>query len=263
MADEAPQTPEQTDTPVGGSFVKRELSGATFLTLEHIGHMALVVVVAILLAMGVVTALNMWMGNTSPVAASPLSDSIISTAATQLSALWAVGLVAALVVLVPLLVLLDRRTRAEWVKRPGYTSRVAYKVPVYTAIAAVTILSVGAFISMLVVVLSSLALIGVVGSDIGAMYLTQFIPALVGFIVFTLTWWYLFKLAKGHDYGRTFSLVGGGLGVLLAIALFITAVVALHNPPASTTPSDRDDTSDFWDRYNEDSRKNLEDLFNN
>lgn len=248
--------------PSGGSFFKRELNGATFLSLEHAGHMVLVVVIAILLSVGVVAALSLWTGNSGVMSALGADLRIGGSAARYAEAAAAIGIVAALVVLVPLLVALDRRTRAEWVKRPGYTGRTAYKVPIYVALAALITGKVCAVIQMLTVVLGSLAVVGLNGQDIGSMYLNTFLPSLIAAVIFGAAAWYLFALAKGRDNGRVFSMAGAFLAVALAVALFVTAVIIMRTPSAApqTDLTPESGSSRYFDDFNEDSSQ-LEDLF--
>lgn len=238
-----------------GSFLKREMSGATFLTLEHVGHMALVVIVTILVAVGFITALSLWTGNVGIVSMMP---ELGAHGAKYVEASMAISIVAALLVLVPMLAVLDRRTRAEWLKRPGYAARVAYKAPVYTALGVLVVGKTAAVIQMVSVVLSSLALIGVSGSDIGGMYLSQFLSALLVTIIFGASGWYVFKLAKGRDNGQTFSMAMVVVGTMLAIALFITAIVTFHN---STNTSQPTRGSDYFNEYRPGDSKDLEKLF--
>lgn len=216
-------------------FIKRELNGASFLTLEHIGHMALVVIVSGLIVSGLGAAFSLWfgLGGMSQTIFGSTS-ALLGAGGKTLEATMALGVVAALLVLVPALAILDRRTRAEWHKRPGYAGRLAYKVPVYAALAVLAIILVALKIQMLYVIISSLAFIGVQGAQIGDMYLHSFIPALIAYAVFGAAAWYVFNLAKGRDNGRLFSMakvIGGGV---LAVALFITALVALHDTKATT-----------------------------
>ncbi|HSE61447.1 MAG TPA: hypothetical protein VLA88_04100 [Candidatus Saccharimonadales bacterium] len=252
----------ETDTAAtasdGSSFFRRQLHGATFLSLEHFLHMGLVVVVAGLLAMGLTAAISMWTGGQAvgqllfKDSASSLPSSI-GSGLSSLEAMSALGIVAGLLVLVPLLMVLDRRTGAEWLKRPGYSKRLAYKLPIYGALAALVAAKVAAVIAMLGVVLQSIALIGVTGEDIGAMYLTEFVPALVAALVFGAAAWYVLKLAKGRDLGKAFSSLVAAIGLVLAVALFITAYLALHNAPRDTymnplspTPGDSRNLEDIF-----------------
>jgi hypothetical protein len=219
-----------------GTFVQRELNGASFLSLEHFLHMALVVIVAGLVAVGLSSAISMWTGGagtTSLTMFGAPASSLLSGYGggfKSLEALGALSIVAALLLLVPLLVVLDRRTRAEWTKRVGYSKRLAYRLPIYGALALLLTGKIVAEISMIAVVLQSIAYIGVATEDIGNMYLTQFVPALVTAVVFAGAGMYVFKLAKGQDMGRMFSGLVAVVGVVLAIALFITAYLVLHSP---------------------------------
>lgn len=252
-------TPAPVAAKTGGSsFIKRELSGATFLTLEHVAHMVLVVVVTALLSLGIMNAIALWTGDTGALATSVFGSwtSVGGSAASYTQANASMMVVASLVVLVPLLVVLDRRTRAEWHKRSGYAGRLAYKMPVYAALGVLATVKVMAVVSMLTVVLSSLALIGVNGSGVGNMYLYEFLPALLSAILFGAAAWYLFRLAKGTDLGRTFSMAVAGLSALLVVALFITATVAFHKKPEThTLPApatdsyDSDYYQDLLDKY--------------
>lgn len=250
----------------GKGFITRELNGATFLTLEHIAHMALVVVVTCLVLSGVLAAMSMWFGTSGMASLMGSTGMMLGGAgAKAMEGALSLGVVAALLVLVPALVILDRRTRAEWHKRAGFAGRLAYKVPVYSALAVLAIIEVAFFIQMLYVVITSLALIGVKGAPIGSMYVEMFIPALIGYALFSAACWYVFLLAKGRDNGKLFSMIMGGLGIVVAVALFITTVVVLHenndgfNTTPSTTPSlnmprtdrtyDEDYYRDLLDKY--------------
>lgn len=258
--DMAPATPTTTG---GSSFFKRELNGATFLSLEHVLHMVLVVVVAALLSAGVVTAISLWTSNSGVLSAFGTMSMLGGSAARFTEATMSISLVASLAVLVPALVVLDRRTRAEWLKRSGYTNRAAYKVPVYLALGVLVALKVAAVIQMLTVVLNSLAVIGVNGYAIGDMYLYQFLPAAIAAVIFGGSAWYVFKLAKGRDNGKMFSSLVAVLGAVLVIALFITAVVTLRNNTGGGIEPARPGTN-YFDDYNtggSSSSKDLQDIF--
>jgi hypothetical protein len=251
-------TPVATATSGGSSFFKRELNGSTFLSLEHALHMVLVVVVAGLVCAGVITAISLWTSSSGVMSGLGVLPAIGGAAAKYIEANAAVGLVASLVVLVPALVILDRRTRAEWLKRPGYTNRVAYKVPIYLALGVLIAVKVAAVIQMLTVILTSLSVIGVNGYAIGDMYMNQFLPAAISAIIFGASAWYLFKLAKGRDNGKMFSTLVMVLSVILVLALFITSVVTLRNNGSAIAPSDYFKN---YDGSSDDSSRDLEDIF--
>lgn len=245
----APIAPQRS----GKGFLKRELNGATFLTLEHIGHMVLVVAVPALVLAGITAAMSMWFG--MPGMATMLmggSSQLLGASTAAVEGAMSLSVVAALVILVPLLVLLDRRTRAEWHKRPGFAGRLAYKVPVYTALAALVTFVVACKINMLYVVIASLAFIGVQGAPIGDMYVNSFVPSLLGLLVFSAAAWYLFTLAKGRDNGRLFSVVAAVAGAAVSLALFITTLVVAHdgtsryNNGEQTGPGSSELDSDYY-----------------
>lgn len=245
-------------TSSGNSFWKREFNGATFLSLEHAAHMALVVVIAFMFSVGTVMAISLWTGNSGVLTALGTWPTIGGPAASWSEANAAVSVVATLAVLVPLFVVLDRRTRAEWAKRPGYASRLAYKLPLYIALGAVIVAKVCAVIHMLTVVLTSLAVVGVKGSGVGEMYLYQFLPAAIAAVIFTGAGWYLFRLAKGIDIGRSYSIATALCSIILAVALFVTAVIVLQTPSTTNTmPESRD----YFQDFDAGGSRSLEDLF--
>jgi len=231
--------------PAGESFVHRELNGATFLTLEHVAHMALAVIVPLVILAGIMSALSLWTGMPG-MSAGLFSGVSVETASLKvIEATMALGVVAALLVLAPALMVLDRRTRAEWRKRPGYAGRLAYKVPVYTALAVLGVLAAGTVVEMVYVVITSLVFVGVANAPIGTMYLGAFVPALIAFAVVMAAAWYVFNLAKGRDYGRRFSLGVVGLSVIAIIALFITSLTVLHSSDNSFSPDSPNTTDPY------------------
>ncbi len=254
------QPPMPAPAPVAapsasGMFFKREMNGATFLTLEHVAHMILVVVVASLLASGLTLGLQMWMG-TSTAAAGDYTTLLGPGVMSSVQAMGAVSIVSALVVLAPMLIILDRRTRAEWMKRRGYSGRVAYKAPVYIALGVLVAAKLIAVIVMVGVILNSLIEIGVPNAGIGEMYVTQFVPAAIAAVVFGCAAWYVFKLAKGRDMGRQFSMLMVLVSGVLGLALLITAVSVVHSNKYDTNPGGP------YTMPNNSSNRNLEDLFN-
>ena len=220
-------------TPEGTFDAKRQLHGTAFLSLEHWAYMILVVAVPLLLLGGFQAALAIWTNKGEE----PMMSLLMQGMGGQLAVSAAVVFTAALVTLAPLLFVLERRTHSEFSKRPNYRNRLAYKLPIYGALALLAILKIAAFISLVAVFLESLALIGVKGADIGNLYLTQFLPSLLALLVFGATSWYVFKLAKGIDKSRLFAFAILWLGALVAVTLFTTAVMAAHkeqeNKPSS------------------------------
>lgn len=213
----------------------RQLSGTSFLTLEHVGYFVLVVLMPVLLILGASTALKLWQNgyNSGLNAVMPMVYSIEPIFRAVDTSL-AVSLTASFLVLAPFMYILRRRTAAEYAKRPGYTNRVGYKLPVYTAFGLLAALATGAFISMLSVFMNSLLNIGVSGANIGAMYTEQFLPAFLAFVVFGMACWYTMWFAKGRDISKVFVNVVMLLAAVMAVALFVTTLTMNHDTKKAT-----------------------------
>lgn len=241
-----------TEAPKGGA-VARHLDGATFLTLEHVGYFVLVVAIPIILLSGFSNAVTLWSGNS----ASSLSGAeLIMASLKAIGTATAVMICAALLVLVPIMHVLRRRIASEYAKRAGYTDRVAYKLPVYSALGVLAALAVGSFVSMMNVFLNSLVNIGVSGVNIGDMYLNQFLPALLSFAVFGASAWYVMLFAKGKDLTKLFTGIASLLSGALVIALFVTALTVNHQRSTQSTdtvtpqPYPYQTDTDYSDFYN-------------
>jgi len=217
-----------TSTEITAPSARRQLNGTAFLTLEHIGYFALVVLLPGVLLAGVAAALELWASKGSNLEVMALGiPNIVTTAG--LSTAGAIGVVALLLVMVPLAYCLRSRLSAEYKKRPGYTGRVAYKLPVYAALGLLVAATLALFTVMLYVFLNSLALIGVSDASIGDMYLGQFVPALLGLIAYGMAGWYVMWFAKGRDASRMFMRIISLLGAVMVIALFVTALTVNHD----------------------------------
>lgn len=210
----------------GKSLIKRELNGASFLSLEHSVHMVLIVLVPGLILAALTSGFNLWFGLGT---LAPVPDVAYFVGGSWLSSIMTVGTVAAVCVTVPLLVLFGRRTRLEWRKRPGFAGRLAYKLPLYVAFTAITALVIWFKIQILSVILATLAFIGVQNAPFGVMYGSVFLPALIGLLLFAAAWWYMFALIKGKDYGQLYDITCAVIGLIVASALFITITIKLHD----------------------------------
>ncbi len=237
MAEDTTQT-ATTSTEDRKKAMMRQWSGTSFLTLEHVAYFVLVVLMPVFLLSGASIAMNLWQGGSSSGggAAYDVLTYPVEPILRSVDTTFSVTLTAAFVVLAPLMYCIRRRIAAEYVKRPGYSSRVAYKLPVYTALGILTALTVASFVTMLGVFLNSLANIGVSGADIGQMYTSQFLPALVAFAVFSMAAWYTMWFAKGKDSSRIFVGVITLLAGVMAITLFVTTLTINHQSK-STNPS--------------------------
>jgi hypothetical protein len=233
MAEESQTTTVSTEDTK--KSVMRQLRGTSFLTLEHVGYFVLVVLMPVLLLLGASTALQLWQngGNSGSDTIIPMFYSL-EPVVRAVDTTLAVSLTAAFLVLAPLMYVLRRRTAAEYVKRPGYTNRVGYKLPVYTAFGVLAALATGSFISMLSVFLNTLLNIGVNGANIGAMYTGQFLPAFLAFVIFSMACWYTMWFAKGRDTSKAFVGVVTLLAAVMAVALFVTTLTMNHDIKKST-----------------------------
>jgi hypothetical protein len=219
-----------TESPKRGMGTSRQLSGTSFLTLEHVGYFTLVTFLPSVLIIAVLTAIDLW-SNNSGGAVQPLGLTTLQPIITNGdNAIVAIQAAAALIVLAPLLLVLRRRTAAEYDKRTGYKNRVGYKLPVYTALALLTTATVASFASMLSVFLRSLTQIGVSGADIGKIYTAEFIPALIMFAVFSVAALYTFWFAKGRDKSKIYIGFMALISGVFAIALFVTVLNLNHDP---------------------------------
>ncbi len=229
------------------TFIRRNLRGATFLTFEHAGHLALIVIIAGLISAGSVMALQMWLGNSMPWLAVPvLQYDIIPSSLNPACALW---VAAAMMTLTPAMLILGMRARAEWPKRPGYQARVAYKAPMYIGLAVSSIVTAVSFITLFAVVLRALASIGLSSFDMGGLFMGQFVPPLLVFVVFVAVKWYFFMLIKGYDKSRQFTGMLTIVAGILAAALIISSVVALYQPSAQVYPTTETRHGMYLDRF--------------
>lgn len=211
------------------NFTSRVATGTTFFALEHSLNLLFTVVLALLIVGGSVAVIALWTGGL--LQQSDILGSFFLSGT-------AICMAAALLSLSPLVWLLDSRTRAEASKRAGFTTRLAYKVPLYVAMGVVALIKVGAWISLFAVVLFTLAAIGTSPLALAGLWTTQFTPALITIIVFGVTGWFLMKQAKGTDDGRSLTQILVSVGVLLGLALFVSATITIQssNTVYITTP---------------------------
>lgn len=194
--------------------------GTTFLALEHVLYLFFALVLAGLIVCGAVSALAMWTGE---VVYKP--DAV----ASFLMSGWAIWLAAGLLSVSPLVWLLYTRTRAELPKRPGFAGRLSYKAPLYVALGVGAVVKVGAWVTLVSVLLFSLASFGVTSEAVMGLWVSQLIPAFLTIVVFGVVNWFLLKRAKGLDDGRSFTQLLASIGVLLGVVLFVSATVTLQS----------------------------------
>lgn len=237
------------------SFWKRQTQGTAFLSLEHVAHMATVVITAVLTAAAANWLIVSWWGQSWSSAGLANHWPMLDLTGWLMGMPYsAVGLAAALLMFSFMLWFLGSRTKSEWGKRLGYTKRTAYKVPIYTAMGILGLISFSAKIVMLAVLLTSISWLGMANApDQTNMYALQFLPALVTAVVASATFWHLVKMAKGHDKTMNWGMMKAALGVVLAVAMLVTYAVNLRQPtsdrlmnPAGTM-LEGSDSSNFLD----------------
>jgi hypothetical protein len=222
----------------------RQLRGTTFLGLEHALKAALLVVVTMLLVSAVGLAFQMWTGQ-----ADDSTLSLLGLPGAGVIAGTAMTIAAGLLVFVPALIILELRTSAEYRVRSQFGTRLAYKLPLYAAFAVLLGLLAVAAIQLLASFLTSLTLLGVDGANIGAMYLSQFVPALLAMGLYAVAAWYVLQVLKGKNGGAGFVLSAAVLASMMVLALFITSIVFVHSSTASQH-QDSGTVEDFFRDYN-------------
>src|SRR5215213_3432947 len=164
------------------SAKKAWLTGTEFLSLEHTARMIISVILPVLTLASINSAFSLWTGSSGGVIANFL-DIGVTGSLIQTVAYAGVSLATAILVLSLLFWLFNQRVGAELVRRPHYTRRLAYSLPLYGAFfvsAAVLLLGM---IDLLSIVLNSLVLIGVRFAPIPDLYLGHFLPELIGLLV--------------------------------------------------------------------------------
>lgn len=251
----------QATSKAATNFIARELNGATFLTLEHTAHMILVVLVPCVLLVAAWSLFTLWSGPNLTIVEDRFALVALGMMVPQMHAMNGLWLVAALLVLTPWLVLLDRRTRAEWAKRKGYSTRLAYKLPLYGALGVTAAIIVALKICLIGVILKSLAVLGLAGTGISTMYMYEFLPALIALFTFYGVIWYLFKLAKGVDLGKAFSKSIAAASILVLVSLFVASVMYLRSSANSQSMPMQDPLNKYMDPGYNSSPQTLEDYF--
>lgn len=207
----------------------RYLRGTSFLGLEHTFYMGLVTVLPLVVLGALGTAFSMWTSQGTDFATAALMPSAMGVASLgSLGAMMAVWYAAALLVLVPAMWVLSARTHAELAKRPGFTQRLAYRLPLYASLGTLAAIALGLKVLLVSTIIYSILAIGT-GVNIGQLYLYQFLPSLAALGVVCLVGMYVWRLAQGQDRSRRFNMLSLVIAAALAGALLITAAYALHD----------------------------------
>lgn len=131
--------------------------------------------------------------------------------------------------------LLYKNVTKEIAMQPEYINSAVYHFitnGLFAVLATVFIVCVTQLLSILI---SSLLLIGT-STDIGGLYLNQFLPSLLGAGVIGVTGFAAYKIMKGRNLSGLMTIVLVSLAGALLIATLITVPIKAHST-ASVTPS--------------------------
>lgn len=231
------ETPTTTQSQAGSAAVAQLVKGKSiFLTLEYV--LASLSVVGAVLAIGAAISIAFSLWTSSSTAGLGIFASSLYMSA--------IGSVVAAVVFSLSAWYFYRRVTQAIAERPGYTGRTAYKATTYTLFALLLIIAVFIKISLLTTIVSSLVLIGT-NTDIGALYLTSFLPQLVFGLVVVAALYFVYRILRGRNTSRVLTLTLVAIASVLFIAHIITVAVHSH----SDTSSSRDNSLEqFEDLYN-------------
>ena len=112
--------------------------------------------------------------------------------------------------------------------RSAYTARLSYKVITYVGFAAIVSQLLLSVITLVTVLISSLLLIGS-ESSVADLYMQVFVPALLAAFVAGLASYFMYRIVKGRNVSRLFSLVLVGLASLVVLLTIITVAVQAHD----------------------------------
>lgn len=215
-------------TPKQSNLIDKYSKTAAFLSLEHAARMTLSVILPLLTVLGLSVAFSLWTGASN--GSEYLLSMIISNPATQIIASSAVTIATALLVSGCLFWLFDRRVNGAILRRLQYKQRLAYRLPLYVAFGTTAAIAFIVSIDLIATVLNSITLIGVANTNVGQLYLSRFLPELIGLAIVAAAGWYQLQLLRGSNKGRMFAPLSLAVSVVLAATLIISATSVLHAP---------------------------------
>lgn len=229
------QTPQGYDPAQYAAYqqpVDPNKGKAKWLTFEYAGAMASVVAAALLTTFAVTTLFNMWAGIVTPSAgvggflAAVLSVDMI-TAGTDLILAGVVTVLMSVLAFV-----LFSRVSRTIPEREGYTSRTAYKVVTYGAMAAVAAPAIVLVAKMVTVLIASLLFIGVPQADkvYLSLYVGEFLPYAVGLGLLLGAGWMLKCIIGGRNVSRALAITVLAVSSVVLLASAITVAVKVHSP---------------------------------
>jgi hypothetical protein len=222
MAEEVIDQPKRTRV---NNVVTRHLNAdaSEFLTLEYVVAMGSIIATIVCLAAAIKAACTLW--NDSTVSLGVPFDWILPVSNGYVGAMWA-GLAAVVFALSALF--FGRRTVASIAARPGYESRLVYKVITYATLAISAVWLLIALVTFFTVIITSLLLIGS-ESSIGSLYANVFIPTLLNSLVAGFATYVLYRFAKGRGAMTRLNLLLLAATSVTLLALIVTVAVRSHD----------------------------------
>lgn len=132
--------------------------------------------------------------------------------------------------------LLYRRATKDIGAQPAYLNTSAYHFITNALVGVLAFLFVTAAAGVVSVLISSLLLIGS-GTDIGALYLGQFLPGLLGAGLIGVLAYTAYKIMKGKNLSSLMNLVLVSVAGAALLAVLITVPIKAHDSTTSTTKS--------------------------
>ena len=122
--------------------------------------------------------------------------------------------------------------------RPEFTSRLAYRLPLYVAFAMIFFASLYMAAHLIAIIVSSLLLIGVNSVSIGDLYLQQFLPLVAALGLTGFVGYLLFAIIKGKDVSKLLAWVVFGATAALTFAVLLSATINVHKETSSSSSSE-------------------------
>lgn len=147
---------------------------------------------------------------------------------------------------------LYRSVTKEVAKQPDYVNKTAYHFITNAFLAVLAVVLVLIVAGLVSILLSSLLLIGT-NTDIGSMYLNDFLPGLVAAGLVAFVGFAAYKIMKGKNLSMLMTIVLMSLAGALLVAALITIPIKAHMSSSSSSNSssmyDYYDYSDYFNNY--------------
>ena len=117
--------------------------------------------------------------------------------------------------------------------RNGYTNRLSYKVATYGTFAVFAAKLVVMVAGLIGVLISSLLLIGS-DSNIGSLYMQEFVPQLVSTLVVAVVTYFMYKIVRGYNMSKPLVLTILGASAAILLTFIITIAIVSHNDERSS-----------------------------